>query len=160
MGRGPGGGGRGRGRPTVRKPPEPELRRREEIPDEVYNELPELPAGREIDALVARHIIGLRKLKVFAYFEGAQSDVYRLHSAGGKTFILPEYCREIAAAWEVVQALPECQFTIQTVAGGETAVQAALVERGRASKRLAQAGAETAPLAICRAALLAAGRLS
>ncbi len=92
----------------------------------------EMKAGRELDALVAEKVMG-------QYF---RNEWYKLYND-----TIPCYSTDISAAWKVVEKIKkefvgisdplncniwECSFTFKTSALGETA-----------------------PLAICRAALLA-----
>jgi hypothetical protein len=96
--------------------------------DEILN----MPAGREMDVTIGYHVMDL----------GAPPGVY------------PEYSTDIAAAWEVVEkANVSC---IQQAIGDTPDELLWFACCGDASTACdTEAFAETAPLAICRAALLA-----
>jgi hypothetical protein len=66
----------------------------------------ELPAGRELDALVAERVLGLRIDD--AWFQ--HPDGRRVSSDG-----LPHYSTDIAAAWQVVDKLLtySCDFELE-----------------------------------------------
>jgi len=95
-----------------------------------------LKAGRELDTLIAEKVMGLDI--------GDDCD----HSIDS-CLCFPPYSTDIAAAWQVVDKLisAECGFV---VSGGGSLPWLATFRNG-------QAHAETAPLAICLAALKAVG---
>lgn len=85
-----------------------------------------IPAGRELDALVAEKVMGIGKLEFDAYY-GPQH----------------RYSTDIAAAWEVVEKLAK---PLKVVWTGKVWVCEVFGEP-------CSQEAGTAPLAICRAAL-------
>jgi hypothetical protein len=104
---------------------------------------------REIDALIAIHVFGWQKVKNHetAYFK-----------ADGRMDELPCYSTDIASAWTVVEAVgPKFRrFEVHRV-GGE---YVALIEGGDSdvdAAYIASAEADTAPMAICLAALKTVG---
>ena len=105
----------------------------------------EMPAGREMDALVAEKVFGVPHEDCF--------DVY-----GGKRCVKDDeyggpqcYSTDIAAAWEVVEKIREdYEPRIELWDEGWEVTILTGTDRGSASGR-----ALTAPLAICRAALKA-----
>lgn len=116
----------------------------------------ELKAGRELDALIAEKVMGLKY-----EFEG-DSPIYAPND------FLPHYSTEIASAWEVIDKMwRDGEWRVTVFYGGDEArwwgaefaydanhlgaAYHALYDRK------VEARADTAPLAICRAALLAVG---
>jgi len=94
--------------------------------DEIMN----MPAGREMDTLIAKSIFG------------------NVKKSWDWEFTLPSYSTDISAAWRVVEKMSD----------GETPNDVELrtsVRGWRCDFFKGYANAETAPLAICRAALLA-----
>lgn len=110
--------------------------------DEILN----LPAGRELDALISVQLFGVREFldEDDAYYLGENQMPVRL----------PDYSTDIAAAWEVVEKL-------KNVSGATIGVR--VHPTAGYSINVYQLGmnywptADTAPLAICRAALLVVG---
>jgi hypothetical protein len=99
--------------------------------DEILN----MPAGREMDVTIGYHVMGLV----------APPEIY------------PEYSTDIAAAWEIVAKHPHYfQLVRSNETGWRPSPWGAMLWRCRfyAPEKF-EARAETAPLAICRAALLA-----
>lgn len=106
-----------------------------------------MPAGREIDALIAERVMGWTRSHRGA--RGTQFyDVpgWGVRSEGA----IPDFSTKIAAAWLVVEKMTERD---DGDCGLITTVRGWSCEFGAASMKYANA--ETAPLAICRAALLA-----
>lgn len=109
--------------------------------DEILN----MPAGREMDALIFEKIFGFEK-GTFPVYEPMKSNV-------GDYMVRPiqEYSTDISAAWEVVEKLTDGiflnDFSLWTTMRCWKADFTEL--------RVADSNAETAALAICRAALLA-----
>jgi len=110
----------------------------------------DLPAGREIDSLVAEKIMGWKpdRDELWRWDDG---------SGSGRPIECPRFSEDIAAAWTVVEKLGEDGFLLYRVSNRPI---------WRAQFNLAEAvfdwpgyaDAETAPLAICRAALSAVAR--
>ena len=115
-------------------------------------------AGRELDARIAREVMGWWSVRVE---EGAWAGTdNRWHAdwvgtRDGERTVLPTYSTDIAVAWEVVEKMEEGRFTfsIDNVDGSWQARFHG--ERGGISRTLAYAQAPTAPYAICRAAIAA-----
>ena len=102
------------------------------------NEILQMPAGREMDLLVAIRLMGedaslLKVNREDSYFENH----------------LPRYSTDIAAAWEVVEKMQS--FDLEMEYPGEWRASAMLA----GSDWGQTISDQTAPLAICRAALLA-----
>ena len=130
----------------------------------------DLPAGRELDALVAEKVMGWRitawndgepwgNREVFPPFEpinGIPADCDCIsHSEAGEP---PHYSTDIAAAWEVVEKLWDEDFHVQfqlvhQVTAGKWRVE--FPTRKVPHHNYVFAHADTASLAICRAALKA-----
>jgi hypothetical protein len=103
--------------------------------DEILN----MPAGKEIDALIAEKVIGV------PFRKPTHGPCCTCGTCGWDyDNCICGYSEEIEKAWEVVEKL---RLTIEPTAMNKWAVHQGL------GSQLAYA--ETAPLAICRAALLA-----
>lgn len=106
------------------------------------------PADRCLDALVAERVMGIvSNVGVVGWMLDSR----------GYTVRVPEYSTDIAAAWQVVEKL---DFTIVKVDEGwmvgKLDINAFTNDSGVVYGCIYDPGlAETAPLAICRAALLA-----
>lgn len=107
------------------------------------DEILKMPAGREIDALVATEIFGVE-----VEFEKIAGEPY----AKGKGYSIPQYSYRISDAWDVVEKLAgeAEEIDVAHSMDGWTCLLWFFRERSRI-----HALADTAPLAICRAALLA-----
>ena len=110
-------------------------------------EILNMPAGREMDALVAEKVMGFIKLQ----FPGLPK--YQKPTKDGVVplYYVPNFSTDISAAWEVVeQVTKKSKFTVIEIRGGNELYQVAfwypLKDSWHAEGLL--------PLAICRAALL------
>ena len=124
----------------------------------------EMPAGREMDVLIAENIMGytLSELSLPAYPK------YKLFDSGYVKEV-PHYSTDIAAAWEVVERMPipfklekcwEKAYQIGPEGWSACWCTDADCEGCNENSRCTNgddAWAETAPLAICRCALKVAG---
>jgi len=99
------------------------------------NEILNMPAGREMDALIAKEVFGL----------DVKHDWHWQHTTQA-------YTTEIGAAWKVVDKLVRFSITIESFPKG---VLCRFFGAGQTTAGDAVGWADTAPLAICRAALLA-----
>lgn len=109
-----------------------------------------LPAGRELDAIVAEKVMG--------WCRGSEASSGEWQRHDGMLAELPKFSTDIAAAWQVVEKLrPDDIFlTISALPDGdyECAAQNEIGETLKlADSACVKAG--SAPLVICRAALLA-----
>jgi hypothetical protein len=110
----------------------------------------QLPAGHELDLLIATLVLGLPVID-----DGPDArDVRYVHAEQGTLphhwIRIERYSTEIAAAWTVVEHLTPAHEPFEVLRFGGAY---------RARFKWVHAGtADTAPLAICRAALLAVGR--
>lgn len=120
-----------------------------------------MPAGRELEAMVAECVMG------WEYF-GQQSmgpPIFRIPSpAGFRTSDSPSFSEEIAAAWVVVEAMRAKGYGFEIWArdsediplqNGEAWAAEFTLPGGFLTDRRWKGSADSAPLAICRAALLA-----
>jgi hypothetical protein len=101
----------------------------------------ELVAGRELDALVAEKVMGWDR-RLWAgrfYWSGPYSDRERFSPS-----------MDIAAAWEVVERVWQEEWVLRRFLGSWQILDGDPLDNHRVL-----ASAETAPLAICRAALQA-----
>lgn len=131
-----------------------------------------MPAGRELDALVAERVFGGPPVSAAPYAflrtaTGSHPGYGPCDGFGPKgecsvcTGLLehdvPAYSTSMAAAWEVVEAMrargPRFWWGIETAGWNVPDAQRARLFEG--SVAIADGEAETAPLAICRAALAA-----
>lgn len=117
-----------------------------------------MDAGRELDALVAEKVMGL-EVKPYEKLKGSDIPEYfgtlwvpsadqNRGTPYQQWLPLPHYSTSIAAAWEVVEKLKDDDFHLEEHG---THWKAGFGPRWR--------GAETAPHAICLAALEAIGAL-
>lgn len=123
-----------------------------------------LEAGRDLDALVAKRIFGAEMpmntypdrvyLPEFLRFYRAPGGAEAAGWPRGKpsTTATPPYSTDIAAAWLVVER--SGSFMLYQATGGWVAQ---LGLRAKPYSGTSEAWAETAPLAICRAALASVG---
>lgn len=116
-----------------------------------------IAAGRELDALVALHVMG--------WHHAGSSDRYPVDDKGQSQLYLPDYSTDIGAAWAVAEAISKA---FQCGVSALVRFHAADHVRYRCSlsggvvaypteQRTLWVDAPTAPLAICLAALRAVG---
>src|SRR5688572_30128048 len=103
-------------------------------------EIENMPAGDEINSLVAHKIMG--------YINGRKTSTYADGTGDWWTTHIPDYSIDIEEAWQVVEKMQSNGFCFD--ADGN-----ALRKRFRFGVGQEIGEAKTAPLAICRAALLA-----
>lgn len=119
------------------------------------NEIRAMEAGREMDMLVMAEVMG--------YTQEPREFLPEHHWAWVKpgekpTYLLPQFSRDIAAAWKVVEKMHSddqwwCDLSWRDdVCPGRTVWAVDFVTK---DGRCESADDESAPLAICRAALLA-----
>ena len=115
----------------------------------------QLEAGWELDALVAEKVMGCQSV------HEVEPGLWR-----DEIGRIPRFSTDIAAAWQVVEKLRQSRICLDVTTRLESYyVSANLVDdaagefrSGYFSKRIADGIADTAPLAICRAALAAQSR--
>lgn len=122
--------------------------------DEIRN----LPAGREMDALVAQQLFGWMFIASNFVHNLEYGTMIPPNGWKRDNFIpdeCPHYSTDIAAAWEVVEKMRGMALAM-TMGKGDDAYQCRIFD-GRIAPEAYRVlvSAETAPLAICRAALLA-----
>lgn len=114
---------------------------------------------RKIDALVAEHVIGLEP---WPNRPGTFSAPLVPFGQVPKPCTAPEYSTDIAAAWDLIPKIqatgPHASVFVERCAVGEDRYHYRVYD-GRQEIECCEdlAGAETAPLAICLAALKAKG---
>lgn len=117
----------------------------------------EMEAGRELDALVAQHVMGCKVLgsELTGFFCGCSPETHR-----DKDGFLPRFSTDIAAAWEIVEKVKATSsrgYVLDFLRGEWTVGLRACGDAGEPELYDHCAGcAEEAPLAICKAALKAA----
>lgn len=117
--------------------------------------MPELEAGRELDALVAEKVLGLIHAQGQTYCDKA-------HGGGSDAFTSCPVCRpakystKMAAAWEVAEYFIERKGWEITVCGGWPEEYGKYIATFGPGGLGSQQGA-SAPLTICLAALQALG---
>lgn len=112
---------------------------------------------REIDALIAKHVMGLtveRKRFPFDYLEGDRGDPYDYIDTQ-TNWPIPDYTTSVSDAWRVVQQMQHDYWRLRLVGmpKGEWMARFWKYDTGEAEKAVA----DTAPMAICLAALEAKG---
>ena len=112
-----------------------------------HDEIDAMPAGRELDILVAEKVMGCYGL--FKHSDG--TPLCECHGLRP----VPRYSTDIAAAWEVLKKLPNGVYVGYEKAAGAWCVAANWAD-GEPFSWLSYG--KTAPLAICRAALKAAAK--
>jgi hypothetical protein len=122
----------------------------------------ELPAGRELDALVAEKVMGwveVRKQSIANAFGQHVMDDYVGQPSIGVTqpVLVPRYSSMIQEAWKVADHLrTRSQFVAVLSGMGPQGVQPWICKINRDGGFLEER-ADTAPVAICLAALKAVG---
>jgi len=132
--------------------------------DDLPSTLPTLRAGRELDALVAERVMGLQPCSdPIGRCEGAHLTPCQCWGlpdrqgvvAGGE---LAAYSTDLTAAWTVVERLGVTGYTITLDHNLDHPYQVECwTPDGREQKQSIEVHADTAPLAICLAALKAVG---
>lgn len=144
-------------------------------------DIDKMPAGREMDALVAEKVMGHAICEHSRTKSTAQSSgiaMCGVRECKGELHYeyLPRYSTDIAAAWEVVEKLQRDDFTVVVSANHSSNYQACMIFKGFAAsygpadaflylgkteemsvafgeKPPVRVAEETVPLSICRAAL-------
>lgn len=125
-------------------------------------------AGRELDALVAEKVTGYaweRDGDDYALMRVPGTNQCAMEINRGERYyaLLPRFSTDIAAAWEVVDAMRQRGFAFKMFRADSTddsaKTWAAFAPSGSdiVDETYAEAPDDTAPLAICRAALAAVG---
>ena len=117
-------------------------------------DIDKLEAGREMDVAIQRDIF---KTKV--WFRKGKPTTY-LHETDDYDGIIPHYSTDIAAAWLVVEKM-RLRYRVDIcayVATGWKAIDGVTVKVYSTDIENFEVNADTAPLAICRAALKALDR--
>ena len=118
----------------------------------------ELNAGHELDALIAEKVMGFA-VKLWPHTDR----LFVAERGNGTQILLPAYSTDIAAAWEVVEKLGErfhARLLTPFIRSGDNHYWCGFTPLGMTGfngRPDYEAVAETAPLAICRAALKAVG---
>jgi hypothetical protein len=121
-----------------------------------------LEAGRALDAEVAEKVMGFRWRIPRGMSDALLDSPYGIPCALRRTdgelrdsTVLPDYSTNIAAAWLVWQRLsgPVRRLALREDGGGTFTVEVWDMEEDGSWTCLAEEEADTAPLAICRAAL-------
>jgi len=94
----------------------------------------EMPAGREMDSLIAEKVLDC----------WVPNSELIINKRDRQTYEMPHYSTDIAAAWEVVEKIGGGHTVIRYRDGSYRCIH---------ERTMDAASAETAPLAICRAAL-------
>lgn len=126
-----------------------------------------LEAGRTLDALIAEKVMRWKRGKLAPlYIEGenwllpdGSEPTYCEGARGLLSVIIPNFSTDIAAAWQVVEAMKDRpgQFTNWLGFSIETYTTSSETRGYKASIGGYRATADTAPLAICLAALRVVG---
>lgn len=118
----------------------------------------EMKAGREMDALVAEKVMGWKRFAVCDKLHPPYMEETRHTFAHG----FPDYSTDITAAWEVAEKM---RVAVMPIDGGGWAAKDISIDATHGTELYIIPGsdeecygwtkADTAPLAICRAALKA-----
>lgn len=127
------------------------------MPELTRTTILEMDAGPELDALVAERVMGWRYA---ATVPGGSPKFWQDPDRDFKSGMMTPkpYSNGIAAAWEVVEQLHGVERRYWEVCGwhdGDTDERTAMFGMNDPEHETVIASATTAPLAICRAALLA-----
>lgn len=134
---------------------------------ETYSEIEEMEAGPKIDELVAKHVMGWKKNKYNWWVTPELDEKEYIHAApDGNNFIDWHPSTEIKDAWLVVTELSRrgWYFIIQTSNPFDVTFHTVIRDsrhgtfspEGTEDLSIVECGfSESAPLAICRAALMA-----
>jgi hypothetical protein len=113
-------------------------------------EILNMPAGRKMDALIAEKVVGLRLDWEFAEFQNGEPSAPTLRDKYDEIGVLPFYSTDISATWEVIEKMGDIAWSLASAWN---------LSGKRAGFSMWISGksviADTATLAICRAALLA-----
>lgn len=111
-----------------------------------------LPVGNNLDAIVAQQVLGcqIRKRNGLALCGCTDHEHGQAHWDEPRSGLLEDYSADIAAAWQLVERL-----RLQWVAGEDKDGIFFAFQNPETQSCEWEAGADTLPLAICRAALLA-----
>ncbi len=120
-------------------------------------EIDQMEAGPEMDALVAEFMIGWRRAPSEDDPAGWCWVTEHGRTRGSATALMPTYSTNIAAAWQVVEKLKERFSSVLVETNPRQYYVDIVTDKGTPSyyRTVADAEADTAPLAICRAALKA-----
>ena len=113
-----------------------------------------LPAGREMDALVAEKVMGLERVGyLYKYREYTESP----RNVNMSEKDIPSYSTSIAPAWEVVERLHDLEWVVEVTIDNGVGRYCKIWKMGNKGREIIyeELDADTAPLAICRAALKA-----
>jgi hypothetical protein len=113
-------------------------------------EILNIPAGREMDKLIAERITKLKGIKWSSY---CPIDWIYHHAGGLGWSVIPFYSTNISAAWQVVEKLNE-KWSVRVISYYQSDCLANIWDVKNFDKSY-MARADTVPLALCRAALLA-----
>lgn len=123
-----------------------------------------LPAGAELDVLIAERVLGWSNCHIGLTYRKAMGipPEYLAKQPPDRTINFPchHYSQAIGCAWEVVEAMENRGFRLQLDSGGQARDKtqpwtAALVPPELHWMADPRQSANTAPLAICRAAMAA-----
>jgi hypothetical protein len=128
------------------------------------NKILKMEAGREMDALVAEKVFGGPEAhKDWYWWDGANMVWSNDTAYGAKPILIPalfagpHFSTDISAAWEAVEKMKQGGhiFTFEMVTDDEDQYSAGFERKMEDYKPIWSGFGDTAPLAICRAALLA-----
>lgn len=114
------------------------------------NDIDSMEAGREIDWLIEKHVMGR---------EPTETEISRNEESGMKVIRInyPSFSGSIEGAWPVIEKLRSVNIYLLRLTNGDTNY-ACWLGAGLTGGWAVNAVADTAPLAICRAALKNVGR--
>ena len=113
----------------------------------------ELQAGRELDALVAEKVMGLKPHRMISCPDNKPGCLVYHYEGAWEGYVIPDYSTSISAAWEVVEKLGVNDFVHLSWMPGHKLWTCSLDSTMFGGYINLSVEADTAPLAICRAAL-------
>lgn len=125
-----------------------------------------MKAGRELDALIAEKVMGLVLTcpvdprfdhSVGTNRDGTSAKRNFCRWPDGKEWWIPFYSTSIADAWQVVEKMKEHGMHLLILSANDSGMVHCNFFKGTAGEQNGIAMADTAPLAICKAALVACG---
>ena len=111
----------------------------------------EMKSGRELDNLISERVMGLTEKD----FDDIYTNEWRFKREGGHWFPSRHYSTEIFAAWEIVEKMREVSYFIRLADQGKFIRVRFYNPDFLPVEKPSWVIAETAPEAICKAALLA-----
>ena len=118
------------------------------------DEILSMPAGLEMNAIVATHVMGAPEIIWEKWRDGERYPVIRYCPGDDVFHPVPSYSTDIAAAWQVMERL-RCDWSEIHLTYTPRGWYVLLADSFTGKKVTETGRQDSAPFAICRAALLA-----